>query len=195
MIPMDIFTLLAGDQLAPGTTEVLDQVGWTIARETLTRGRWPDTNMIWAIHSAIEHILESVVTYIDHPTPSTSSTATTENTLESIQRKIHELNVGRTPNQVVIDELVKDIEELDPNCSGVVDLNISDLLAFDQDERMELDEHQHEHLINTTDAGTDHNMNTDTTFTVTGTDHHAKDEGTDPDWNDLAPPRWRSPRG
>ena len=69
----------------------------------------------------------------------------------------------------------------------MINLNISDLLAFHQDERMELDVHLHEHLINTTDAGTDHNMNTDTTFTVSGTDHLEKDEGTDPDWNDLAP--------
>ena len=185
---MDIFTTLAGSQLEAGTTEILDQVGWTVARHTLTRGRWPDTNMIWSVHLAMERILESVNTYIDHPTPSTSSINTVENTLENIQRKIHELNVGRTPNQEAIDDLVKEIEELDPNSSsGVIDFNISDLLAFDQDEKMESDVHLHEHLMNTTDAGTDHNMNTDTTFTVSGTDLPEKNEGTDPDWNDLAP--------
>ena len=118
---MDIFALLAGDGLAPGTTEVLDEMGWATARATLAQGKWPDADMIRAISTTLEHIIKSVFSSIDCTTPITASTA--ESSLELLQQEINKLNVGRTPGQAEIDEL-------DPNNSGVVDLNASDLLAF-----------------------------------------------------------------
>ena len=162
---MDIFALLAGNGLAPGTTEVLDEMGWASARATLEHGEWPDADMVRAISTALEHVIDSVFSSTDCTTPAIT-VSTAENPLELLQREITKLNVGRTPRQAELDELVRELDELDPNNSGVVDLNASDLLAIEPDERMELEEHEDEQH----------------TREDTGTDRDEKDEGTDLVW-------------
>ena len=58
---MDVFMLLAGPGFTdPGITEVLDEHGWAVARATFEFGRWPDADMVRAVSTTLNHIIDSI---------------------------------------------------------------------------------------------------------------------------------------